>query len=74
LQVKYDRNEAFLPQPPSSGKPGAGLPQTLAEVPEVFFQEPLSAAWDNKIATLHTARVIDRINFLNVKKTGGLEP
>lgn len=68
VQVKYDPRETFMPQPPSV-RPSVGLPRSLAEVPEVSFQEPLTAAIDSNMARLHTARVIDRINFLNDRKT-----
>jgi len=71
VQVKYDPKtplDVLLPRPPQEGKPRHGLPQTLAEVPEVFFQEPLTNKMNTQFAQLQTARVIDRINYLNAKK------
>jgi hypothetical protein len=72
VHVKYDPNtllDALLPQLPQSTKSLKGLPQTLAEVPEVFFQKPLTKKITTPVAQLHIARLIDRIQFLNGKKT-----
>jgi hypothetical protein len=74
VQVKFDPKtplDALLPQPPRAADRGARLPKTLAEVPEVFFQEPLAKKSDVADAMHHTARVIDRIHHLNAKNADG---
>ena len=45
------------------------LPQSLAEVPEISLQDPLSKTLATESAILQIARVIDKINYLNQKKT-----
>ena len=60
----------FLPPAPKILKTNRQLavPRTLAEVPEVHLQEPLTKAMDITVAQLHTECTIDRIHFLNQKK------
>ncbi|HZZ77894.1 MAG TPA: hypothetical protein VFE62_05225, partial [Gemmataceae bacterium] len=56
-------------------RPGAeakvALPQQLAQVPEIHFQQPLTKAMKTEDAQLHTAVTIDAVHLLNQKKTDG---
>jgi HEAT repeat protein len=45
------------------------LPTTLAQVPEIRFQQPLTKAMQTPLAQLHTAVTIDGVHLLNRKKT-----
>ena len=45
------------------------LPTTLAQVPEIRFQQPLTKAMQTPLAQLHTAVTIDGVYLLNRKKT-----
>lgn len=44
------------------------LPQELAHVPEIHFQQPLTKALKTADAQLHTACTIDSVHLLNQKK------
>ena len=43
--------------------------RNLAEVPEVYFQEPLTNSTDAQEAQRRIARVMNKINYVNAKKT-----
>jgi HEAT repeats len=45
------------------------FPRTLAQVPEIRFQQPLTKAIETPLAQLHTAITIDGIVLLNHEKT-----
>ena len=45
------------------------FPTTLAQVPEIRFQQPLTKAMQTPLAQLHTAVTIDGVYLLNHKKT-----
>jgi hypothetical protein len=45
------------------------LPEKLADVPEIHFQQPLTKAMKTEDAQLHAAITIDSVNFLNHGKT-----
>ena len=58
-----------MPRVPGGSRQPLRLPQSLAEVPEICFQEPLTKTMEVAEAQLHNVRVIDKIHFLNRKKT-----
>lgn len=60
--------DKFLPGVKTTGV-SPQLPRNLADVPEVALEDPLARSMNPGEAFEHIAGLIDRINFLNAKKT-----
>lgn len=68
MNVGRLQSAGLVPALPSAQRTVA-LPASLAEVPEIHFQKPLTKALKTADAQLHTAVTIDGVHLLNHKKT-----
>ena len=60
----------FLPAAPKTAANGKfRLPQELSQVPEVSLHDPLSKTMTHGDALMQIARTVDKINYVNKKKT-----
>jgi hypothetical protein len=71
FQFKVDPKtplKELMPKPPKTGTRKPFLPDTLAQVPEVTFQEPLQGSLAPDQGFQETAKQIAKINHLNSEK------